>query len=165
MKRALIACAALALSAVAAFAADEEHSIVLEIGGAGDWGFHGGAAYGPDIGLEFTVIKGVLEVATGVTPLISKGNAEIGTDLIFKKPFELSKQLEMLIGAGPEWIYRSGGESQRNSVAAVVVADFVYSQSPESAVAIFVEPAYSYDFGRGHEEAFSITAGLHIAVK
>jgi hypothetical protein len=159
-------CAAMLLFAPKAQAEEKEPSLVFEMGSAGEWGLqHGGSSFGPNVALEYTVIEHWLEFEVGVTPLFSKGQAEIGTDLIFKKPFDLSKSLEFLIGAGPEWVHRTSGEKPVDSIAGEVVVEFVYSPWPERHVGFFIEPAYAYDFGKGHEQSIAVTGGLHIGIE
>ncbi|MGA7329846.1 MAG: hypothetical protein WBX25_36535 [Rhodomicrobium sp.] len=155
--------AAMLLCAAQAAAEDKEPSLTVEMGGAGEWRLRGGSSCGPDIGLEVTVIERWLEIEASVTPLFSRAEAEIGTGLIFRKPFDLSKSLEFLIGAGPEWIFRPAGEKP-SSIAAEATVEFVYSPWPERHVGFFIEPAYTYDFGKGHEQAISVTGGLHIGI-
>jgi hypothetical protein len=143
---------------------EHEHFITVEIGGAGEWAFQGGSAYGPAAAVEFNVIQHWLEIETGVTPLFSNGQAENGTELLFKKPFELSQSLELLLGAGPEWVHRTGDEGPADSIAGIVSVTLVYEPWHNSPAGFFVEPEYSYDF-RTHEQSFGVTAGLHIGIK
>ncbi len=157
---------ALLLFAPQAQAEDKEPSFVVELGGAGEWGLQrGGSSFGPNVDLEYTVIEHWLEVEAGVTPLFANGQAEIGTDLVFKKPFDLSESLEFLIGAGPEWVHRASGEKPADSMAGEAIVEFVYSPWPERHVGFFLEPSYSYDFGKGHEQSLGVTGGLHIGIR
>jgi hypothetical protein len=157
--------AALLLFAGRVEANDKEPSFVIQMGGAGEWELqHGSGSFGPAAALEYTLIKHWLELEVGVTPLFSSGKTEIGTDLIFKKPFELSKSLEFLIGAGPQWIHRTG-ENPRDSVAGDIMVEFVYSPWPERHAGFFLEPKYSYDFGKEHEQSFGVMGGLHIGIR
>jgi hypothetical protein len=55
------------------------------------------------LGSEWQPIKDWREIEAGVTSLFNKGNSEWSTDLLFKKPFTLSKSVKFMIGAGPEW--------------------------------------------------------------
>ncbi|MGA7328903.1 MAG: hypothetical protein WBX25_31560 [Rhodomicrobium sp.] len=149
-----------------ALAEDKEPSFVVEMGGAGEWGLqHGDSSFGPDVGLEYTVIEHWLEIEVGVMPLFSNGQADIDTELLFKKPFDLTDRLEFLIGAGPEWIHRTNGSKPADSIAGEVAVEFVYAAWPERHVGLFVEPAYTYDFGKGHEQSITVTGGLHIGIE
>jgi hypothetical protein len=174
MRKATGCFAALVLGTVSSFAHADEHSekndsehhfITLEIGGAGEWSFRGESAYGHEAGLEFTVVEHWLEIELAVMPLLSKDEAEIGTEIIFKIPFELSKSLEFYIGAGPEWVHISGNEGQRDLMAGVALVEFVYSPWPDSPIAIFVAPSYVYNFSPGHEQSIEVTAGLHVGIE
>ena len=152
------------LFAAQAQAEDKEPSLVFEVGGAGGWGLqHGGSSFGPEIALEYTVIEHWLEIEVGTSPQFSKGQVESDTDFIFKKPFDLTGGLEFLIGAGPQWVHRSGAQPA-DSVAGEAIVEFVYSPWPERHIGFFLEPSYAYDFGKGHEQSLGVTGGLHIGI-
>jgi hypothetical protein len=129
---------------------EHESSVVVELAGGGEWDVHGGAgAYGPNLALEFEVIERWLEIETGVAPRFERGESEVEFELIFKKPFELSKSLEFLIGAGPVWVHHAE-ESPKDSIAGEAIVELVYWPWE--------------DFGEGHEQTVGVTAGLHIGV-
>lgn len=165
VKRAVIAVCSIAYLAIAGSvqAADKEPSFVVELGGVGEWGLQGGnPGYGPHAGLEFTIIEHWLEVEVAFSPLFSKTGVEYESELIFKKPFELSKNVEFLIGAGPEWIHRDNGEVPIDLVVVEATAGFVFAL-PQPNTGVFIEGAYAYDFGT-KEDAVRVTTGLHIGV-
>ena len=85
--------------------ADDDHrSAVFEIGTAGEWGFNEGkTSIGPSAAIEVTPIEHWLEIEAGITPLFRKGGTEWEADLVFKKPFQLSKNVEFMVGLGPQW--------------------------------------------------------------
>jgi hypothetical protein len=86
---------ALSLMAGAALAEDKEPLAIFELGVAGEWGLNSGSSsFGPTAAVEFTPIKNWLEIETGVTSLFSKGQTEWDTDIVFKKPFDLSPNIE-----------------------------------------------------------------------
>jgi hypothetical protein len=143
---------------------EKESSVVVELGGGGEWDVRGGpGAYGPNLALEFEVIEHWLEIETGVAPRFERGESEVEFELIFKKPFDLSKSLEMVFGAGPVWVHRAN-ENPRDSIAGEVSVTFVYWPWEEHKLGYFVEPSYSYNFGEGHERAVGAKAGLYIGV-
>ena len=145
--------------------AEEKEVAVIELGSAGEWGLqHGGSAAGPNVAVEFDVIDHWLEIEAGVTPLFSNGQTEIGTDLVFKKPFDLSDSLEFLIGAGPEWVHKASSEKPGDSAAGEAILELVYFPWAEHKAGFFIEQSYGYDFGKGHEQSLGVTGGLHIAV-
>jgi hypothetical protein len=153
--------AALVLFAPQAQAEDKEPAWGFEMAGSGGWGLRrGGSSAGPEVALEYTVIEHWLEIEGGFSPQFSKGEAEYDSGLIFKKPFELSKSFEFLIGAGPVWLHRA----DTDSVATEAIVEFKYFPWPEKHVAFFIEPDFAYDFGKGHEQSIGVTAGLYVGI-
>jgi hypothetical protein len=137
--------------------ADDDHrGAVLEIGAAGEWGLKdGNTSSGPSVAIEVTPIEHWLEIEAGITPLFSKGGTEWEADLVFKKPFQLSKNVEFMVGLGPQW-------SSTSAFGTVAVLDFMIWTTPQFGW--FVEPSYSYAFGRGHDQNLAISAGLLFAL-
>jgi hypothetical protein len=137
--------------------ADDDHrGAVLEIGAASEWGFQDGkTSFGPSVAIEVTPIEHWLEIEAGISPLRSRDGTEWEADLVFKKPFQLSKNVEFMVGAGPQW-------SSANSMGAVAVLDFMFWVTPQYGW--FVEPSYSYAFSRGHDQNLAVNVGLLIAL-
>src|ERR1017187_7383506 len=105
-------------------AEETEPAAIIEIGGAGEWALiHGTPSYGPNVAVEVTPIKEWLEIEAGVTPFFSRGQTEWDTDLIFKKPYTLSKTAEFMLGVGPEWAHTISSRKSTNSVAGEAVLD------------------------------------------
>jgi hypothetical protein len=146
------------LSAIA-WAGDQEIAI-CEIGAAPSWDLSGGASFGPTVAAEVTPVENWLEIEAGVTPSFSHHSTEWGTDLLFKKPWTLSKKVEFMAGVGPEWIHEKG----TNSLAGEAALDFMFWPFAKRRFGWYLEPAYDYGFGRGHERSIGITAGLLIAI-
>jgi hypothetical protein len=106
----LIVC--LCLSFGNAFAQSVEKSVenepaaIVELGGAASQSLTGdGASFGPTVAVEVTPIENRLELEAGVTALLKQHSAEWSVDLLFKKPWTLSKKAEFMVGIGPEWIH------------------------------------------------------------
>jgi len=159
--------AALLLFAAQVHAAekDKEPFAEIEIGSSGEWGLSGGGlSFGPTVAVEFTPIEHWLEIEAGVSPLFGRGQTEWGTDLIFKKPWTLSKSVDFMVGFGPEWRHTISGGNTVDSVAGEVVLDFQFWPSPERKFGWYLEPSYGYDFGRGHEQSLGLNVGLLIAI-
>jgi hypothetical protein len=112
-------------------------------------------SFGPSVAVEVTPIEHWLEIEAGLTPLMSKDGTEWEAYLVFKKPFQLSKNVEFMVGVGPQW-------SSTNSFGATAVLDFMFWTSPNYGW--FVEPSYSYGFSRGHEQNLAVNVGLLIAL-
>ena len=160
--------AALLLAPVSALAqqpAEKESAAVLELGAAGSWNLKNAAsAFGPTVAVEFTPIEHWLELEAGVTPLFSRHSTEWSTDLLFKKPWTLSRKTEFMIGAGPEWIHTREFGTSSNAVGAEAVLDFMFWPSRKHRFGWYLEPTYEYKFGANHEHSMGINGGLLIAL-
>src|SRR5580704_8351948 len=135
--------------------AGKEAAAVIELGGAAGWDVgNGGGMAGGDVAVEVTPIENWLELEAGTTPLFGRHSVEWDTDLLFKKPWTLSKKAELMVGAGPEWIHARQLGKTTNAIAGEVVLDFMYWPGAKHRFGWFVEPAYDYAFGHGHERSF-----------
>jgi hypothetical protein len=160
--------AAAIMLAVPARAADKEKEPIaeLELGASGEWSVPGGAfGLGPSLGIEVTPIKDWLEVEAEVSPVFGSGRTEWETELIFKKPFEVSDTLEVMPGLGPAWFYKTGQGETGSSIGAVALVDFQIWPSAERKLGWFIEPSYGYDFGREHEQSLGVTVGILIPLR
>ncbi len=145
---------------------EKEPVAIIEIGGAGEWALtHGKPSYGPSAAVEFTPIKERLEIEAGVTPLFSRGQMEWDTDLLFKKPYTLSKTVEFMFGAGPEWAHTTAGGRSTNSIAGEGALDFMFWPWPKRKIGWYLEPSYGYSFAGGHEQSVSVSVGLLIPIR
>lgn len=140
---------------------------IVELGGAAGWSLKNGeSSLGPDAAVEVTPIENWLELEAGVTPLFSRHHStEWNTDLLFKKPWTLSKKAELMVGAGPEWIHTREPGMRANSMAAEAVLDFMFWPGGKHKLGWFLEPGCDYNFARGHERSFGISGGLLIAIR
>lgn len=151
----------IALAGVAV-AEEKEPLAVFELGAAAEWALNNGAgsSYGGTVSVEFTPIKNWLEIETGVTGLLGRGQTEWDTDFVFKKPFDLSPSVEFEPGIGPVWIHTIGAGRITDAIGAEAVADFMFWPMPDRKYGWFFEPSYTYSFGNGHDQSFGISAGL-----
>jgi hypothetical protein len=140
---------------------------VVEIGAATSWSItNGGASFGPDVAVEFTPIEHWLEIEAGITPLFARHSTEWGTDLLFKKPWTLSKKVEFMAGVGPEWIHAKDYGMTSNAIAGEAVGDFMFWPSAgKRRFGWFLEPGYEYKFGPHHEQSLGLSGGLLIAIR
>jgi len=144
---------------------EPEPAAIVELGGAGSLNLKGsGSSFGPDIAAEITPIENWLELEAGVTPLFRRHSTEWDTDLLFKKPWTLSKKAEFMFGFGPEWVHTSQHGITTNSAAVEAVLDFMFWPSGKHRFGWYLEPGYDYNFGSGHEQSLGITGGLLIAI-
>ena len=138
--------------------AAEQRNLIFEVAPAGEWelGGEGKSSFGPSFALAVTPIEHQLEIEFGLTPLFDHGKANWEGEIVFKKPFELSKNLELLVGIGPQWSIPS------NFFGAVAELQLVYWQT--SRVGWFVEPSYSYALNGQHEQNATLKVGLLFAL-
>jgi hypothetical protein len=145
---------------------DKEAAAELELGAVAEWSVPGGAVgAGPSVGIEYTMIQEWLEVEAEVSPTFGGGRTEWDTELIFKKPYSLSDNLEMMPGIGPAWLYKTGPGQITSSLGGVALIDVQIWPSLERNFGWFIEPSYTYDFGRGHEQSLGVTVGLLIPIR
>jgi hypothetical protein len=162
---ALIACVAFSVADAFAQSAEKDPAAIVELGAATSWNVKGGAAtFAPDFAVEVTPIENWLELEAGTTPFFTRNKTEWDTDLLFKKPWTLSRKMEFMLGAGPEWVYARQNDASTNSLALEAAGDFMFWPARKHKFGWYLEPAYDYDFGRGHEQSIGMSAGLLIAI-
>ena len=145
--------------------ADKEPTAVLELGGSASWSITaGGTSLGPAAAIEVTPVENWLELEAGVTPLFAAHSTELDVDLLFKKPWELSRKAEFMAGLGPEWIHVRQHGTSSNSVGGEAVLDFMYWPSHKHRYGWYVEPGFEFNFAHGHEKSTGISGGLLIAI-
>ncbi|MFZ1136232.1 MAG: hypothetical protein WAN69_14880 [Candidatus Korobacteraceae bacterium] len=165
IKSVLIACLCFSFGNLFAQSADKEPAAVVELGGAADWSVKdGGSSFGPTVAVEVTPIENWLELEAGLTPLFAHHSTEWDIDLLFKKPWTLSKKVEFMLGIGPEWVHATKYGMTTNSASAEVVLDFMFWPSAKRRFGWYLEPGYEYNFGRGHEQSLGMSGGLLIAI-
>lgn len=143
----------------------KESLAIVEVGGAPSHNLTEGATtISPTVAVEFTPVERWLEIEIGTTPTFSRHYTEWVTDLLFKKPWTLSKKVEVMFGVGPEWIHTRSGPSVTNSIGGEVALDFMFWPSRKRRFGWYLEPAYERDFGSGHENSVSISGGVLITV-
>ncbi|HUB79470.1 MAG TPA: hypothetical protein VMB03_11760 [Bryobacteraceae bacterium] len=145
-------------------AADKEAAAILELGGDVSRNLNGGWSAGPTGAVEFTPIENWLEIEAGVTPAFSRHAMEWDTDLLFKKPWTLSRKAEFMFGVGPEWVHTRQSGISTNSLAGEAALDFMFWPSSKRRFGWYLEPAYDYTFARGHERSVGMSFGLLIAI-
>ena len=161
----LIASLFLCAGTASAQLVEKEPAAVLELGGAGSWNLKGGRpSFGPSVAAEVTPIENWLEIEAGVSPLFNHHSTEWDVDLVFKKPWNLSKKVEFMVGVGPVWVHANQHGATPNSVSGEAVLDFMFWRSAKHRFGWYVEPTFERNFGRGHEQSLGITGGLLIAI-
>jgi hypothetical protein len=144
---------------------DKEPAAVVELGGSPDWNLKDrGWSFGPTLAVEVTPIENWLELEMGVTAMFGHHSTEWDTDLLFKKPWTLSKKVEFMLGVGPEWVHSRKYNITTKSVGGEVALDFMFWPSVKHRFGWYLEPGYAYNFGRGREQSMGVSGGLLIAI-
>jgi hypothetical protein len=145
---------------------EKEAVAILEFGAEPARSLSGGGwSLSPTVAAEVTPIENWLELEFGVTPTFSHHSTEWDTDLLFKKPWTLSKKVEFMFGVGPEWIHIRENGITTNSVAGEIALDFMFWPSPKRRFGWYIEPAYDYTFERSRDQAIGVSIGLLISVR
>ncbi len=148
-----------------ALAQAQEPLAVIELGGAAGLSLNDPtASFAPTAAAEVTPIEKWLELEFGVTPIYTHSTSEWDADLLFKKPWALSRAVEFMLGAGPEWIRKRHWGAVTNAAAGEAVLDFMFWPWPNRRFGWYLEPGYEYTFGRAHERSLGIGAGLLIKI-
>ena len=144
----------------------EEPLVIVEVGAATSWNIKGGAAtFAPNLAAEITPIEDWLELEAGVSPFYTRKSTEWDTDLLFKKPWTLSRKAEFMLGIGPQWTYLKQNGKTANSITGEVAGDFMFWPTDKHRLGWFLEPAYDYSFAGGHPQSVGMSAGLLMGIR
>jgi len=144
----------------------KENKAILEVGAATSWNVNGGAAtFAPNLAAEIEPIENWLEIEIGVSPFYTNNSKEWDTDLLFKKPWTLSRKAEFMLGIGPQWVHLKQSRRWTNTLAGEVAGDFMFWPNGKHHFGWYLEPAYDYSFARGHQKSLGISFGLLIGVR
>ncbi|HUK34439.1 MAG TPA: hypothetical protein VLV86_11035 [Vicinamibacterales bacterium] len=85
------------------------------------------------------------------------GGAEIPVDLLFKKPWRISRTVEFMAGVGPEAIHSTA--DRRTFLGVSAIGDLMVW--PTRNVGWYLEPGLERTFEPGaHQTGFALAAGL-----
>jgi hypothetical protein len=70
-----------------------------------------------------------------------------------------------MFGAGPEWAHTTKAGKSTDSIGAEGALDFMFWPWRKRRLGWYLEPSYGYDFGSGHQQSMSVSAGLLIAIR
>ena len=145
---------------------EKENKAILELGAATSWNVSGGAAtFAPNLAIEIEPIEHWLELELGVSPFYTHTSTEWDTDLLFKKPWTLSRKAEFMLGIGPQWVHLKQSGTWTNTAAGEIAADFMFWPTGKHRFGWFLEPAYDYSFAKGHQKSVGMSFGLLIGVR
>jgi hypothetical protein len=144
---------------------DKDPIAIVELGAATSWNLSGGAAtFAPNLAAEVTPIENWLELEAGVSPFYTRKSTEWDTDLLFKKPWTISRKAEFMVGVGPEWVHLRRNGKVTNSISGEIAGDFMFWPTGKHRFGWFLEPAYDYSFAGGHQQSIGMSVGLLIGI-
>jgi len=116
------------------------------------------------IAVEITPIENWLELESGFTP--NFGRREWDIDILFKKPWDFSKEVEFMFGAGLVLEHSRNNENIiTNSLGGEIALDFMFWPFKTKKFGWYLEPAYDYSFVKGHEQSIGLSGGLLISIR
>ena len=137
-----------------------EHSLILEIGTAGEWPINGERPnFGGTIAAEIEPIENWLELEFGLSTLATAGHTELSGDLLFKKPFRLSSTSEFMFGAGPSYSHTLNGPERGGVWSVELALDWMFW--PTRNTGWFIEPTWSVNPRNGQRSA-GVSVGILI---
>ncbi len=139
---------------------------ILEVGASTNWNVNGGAAtFAPNLAAECTPIENWLELEAGVSPFFTRNSTEWDTDFLFKKPWDISRKAEFMLGVGPQWAHIKQSGKTRDTFSAELAGDFMFWPTGKHRFGWYLEPAYDYSFAGGHIQSIGMSAGLLIGIR
>ena len=150
---------ALVLTACADRTAQYEHALVMGAGGAVEAELPSGhVSSGSNVFVEYEAIDNWLELELGVSVFPQHDGAEVSGDLLFKKPFQLTENLELMVGAGPEIVRAIHSPDSGTFGGGETAADFMYW--PSRHMGFWMEPSYDFVFRDGLSHGIGTTGGV-----
>ena len=138
---------------------DVDHAVVFEIGAETDWSRSEGAHTGGTFAFEVTPIEHWLELEFGVSVIPHPGGVEVPVDVLFKKPWRISRTVEFMAGVGPELIHSTA--ERRTFWGLSAIGDLM--MWPSRNVGWYLEPGIERSFVPGaHSTGFVMAAGVII---
>lgn len=162
-KRALIflASVSMGMTSLPALAAEdsEGHALVLMLGGVAEKSASEvTSSVGPTASIEFLVIEDLLEIELGAQYLSSRYPHTLGGQILFKKPFEVTHNIELMVGAGPAITHATSGASPINQYGISFAVDLMVWNSKE--MGWFISPEYNYGVRASSERSIGLSLGL-----
>jgi hypothetical protein len=124
----------------------------------------GAATFAPSLAAEVTPIENWLELEVGVSPFYTRKSTEWDTDLLFKKPWTISRKAEFMVGVGPQWVHLRQNGRVTNSISGEIAGDFMFWPTGKHRFGWFLEPVYDYSFAGGHQQSIGMSVGLLIGI-
>jgi len=144
---------------VFAIESHEEPSVIFLMGPAVDKStFNGKTTYGSSIAVEFTAIEHQLEIEVGAQYMSSASPQVMGSQIIFKKPFQLAPTVELGLGLGPNMSrkVRAGDSHWQTGIA--FSADLMVW--PTKKLGWYASPEYVHGLNSRSDRSLGLSIGL-----
>ncbi|HVM88032.1 MAG TPA: hypothetical protein VMT76_07570 [Puia sp.] len=143
----------------------KESFAIAELGGEASFNFkERGLNVSPTLAVEVTPIENWLELELGITPNFESREWDI--DILFKKPWDFSQKVEFMFGAGLVLEHSTNNKNMiTNSLGGEIALDFMFWPFEKKKFGWYLEPAYDYSFGKGHEQSIGMSGGLLISIR
>ena len=123
----------------------------------------GAATFAPNFAVETTPIENWLEIEDGVSPFFTGNSTEWDTNLIFTKPWTLSRKQSSCSGSDCSG-FTCGRTASRRIRLGRTRSRFHVLASAQTALRMVLGPAYDYSFARGDTQSIGMSAGLLTAI-
>jgi hypothetical protein len=144
---------------------EAESAAILEIGGMGDREISEGTTrVGSAVGVEIEPIENWLEIELSAARFGKYGATVWEVDLPFKKPYRLSRTIELMIGLGPSWEHTNETGQRTNTWGAEAALDVMF-WGESRRIGWFLEPTYGIAFSAGNRKSLGVTLGLLISIR
>lgn len=143
----------------------KEGIAIGEIGAAASRDIKSGkSSFGYSLAAETTPIENWLEIELGVSPTYAAHYHETDIDFLLKKPWTLSRRLEIMLGIGPEWARATESGTTSTSWSGEAALDLMYWPFPKHQFGFYAEPGYTYGLNSRHEQSLEMSAGLLVNI-
>src|SRR5215469_10480453 len=136
-----------------------DHARVYSLGWTGDWSRDEGMRPGgATVGVEITPIENWLSIEASISAIYAAHHTEMPIEVAFRKPWQLTPQVELMAGVAPEVVRRFGPGAETFGGVSFGAHVMVW---PRRNVGWLAESAYELVFPRnGTERGVSLSAGL-----
>jgi hypothetical protein len=136
----------------------EEHTVVVGAGGTVEGEVRGGSLEGFNAMVEVEAIESWLELELEASIVSAEGGIELPIALLFKKPFRITRQVEVMLGFGPEMLLAPASARVYGGMECAV--DFMFW--PTKRVGFWIEPSYDVVLRLPASSGVGGTAGVMV---
>lgn len=140
---------------------DVDRTLVVGLGGAAEVEVADGTLCpGGNIFVEWDAVENGLELELGVSALGAENALQVPVDLLFKKPFRLTRWVEFMVGLGPEIVTTFNGPTKGTRFGGEAALDFMFW--PWQRGGFWIEPSCDVVFQDGVSLGIGSTGGIMV---